>query len=136
MITYKIKRREVLTMAKITMDFRKIKAEDMKKFIEENHAEDKKAFKEVAYVSRKPVAYVQKVDAQGNPIYKISKKTGKKYIVREAVAVSGEETKSFNLLRAKQWFYEKYNTEIDFENVPMKKDTVKTRKTDDLFKDW
>lgn len=123
-------------MAKITMNYRKVKAEDMKKYIEEKHPEDKKAFKEVAYVSRKPVAYVQKVDAQGNPIYKISKKTGKKYIVREAVAVSGEEKKSFNLLKAKQWFYEKYNTEIDFENVPMKKDTVKTRKTDDLFKDW
>ena len=88
------------------MNYRKIKAEDMKKFIEENHEEDKKAFKEVAFVSRKPVAYVQKVDAQGNPIYKISKKTGKKYIVREAVTVSGEEKKSFNLLKAKQWFYE------------------------------
>ena len=123
-------------MAKLSMNYRKIKAEDMKKFIEENHEEDKKAFKEVAFVSRKPVAYVQKVDAQGNPIYKISKKTGKKYIVREAVNVSGEEKKSFNLLKAKQWFYEKYKNEIDFENVPMKKDKVATKKTDDMFKDW
>ena len=123
-------------MAKLSMNYRKIKAEDMKKFIEENHEEDKKAFKEVAFVSRKPVAYVQKVDAQGNPIYKISKKTGKKYIVREAVTVSGEEKKSFNLLKAKQWFYEKYKNEIDFENVPMKKDKVATKKTDDMFKDW
>ena len=123
-------------MAKLSMNYRKIKAEDMKKFIEENHEEDKKAFKEVAFVSRKPVAYVQKVDAQGNPIYKISKKTGKKYIVREAVNVSGEEKKSFNLLKAKQWFYEKYKNEIDFENVPRKKDKVATKKTDDMFKDW
>jgi len=129
-------RKDVLVMAKLSMNYRKIKAEDMKKFIEENHPEDKRAFKEVAFVSRKPVAYVQKVDAQGNPIYKISKKTGKKYIVREAVTVSGEEKKSFNLLKAKQWFYEKYKTEIDFENVPMKKDKVATKKTDDMFSDW
>ena len=92
-------------MARIKMNYRKMKAEDMKKFIEENHKDDKASFVKEAFEMKKPRTYVQKVDVQGNPIYKISKTTGKKYIVREAVELKGEEKRVFNLLKAKKWFY-------------------------------
>ena len=55
------------------MDFRKIKAEDMKKFIEENHAEDKKAFKENAFVMKKPSVMVGVVDGEGKPVMYVDK---------------------------------------------------------------
>lgn len=125
----------MLTMAKITMDFRKIKAEDMKKFIEENHAEDKKAFKENAFVMKKPSVMVGVVDGEGKPVMYVDK-FGKMKQKRKAKETSGEAKATFNLLKAKMWFFEKYNGEIVFLNPPIKKEKADKKAVADMFAEW
>lgn len=122
-------------MAKITMDYRKIKAVDMKKFIEENHEADKKAFKEVAFEMRKPTVMVGVVDGEGKPVFYIDK-SGKSKQKRKAKETSGEAKPVFNLLKAKQWFYEQYKNEIEFVNAPVKKAKADKSAIASMFAEW
>lgn len=122
-------------MAKIVMDYRKIKAEDMKKFIEENHEADKKEFKAEAFTLRKPSVFVGVVDGEGKPVMYVDK-NGKMKQKRKAKETSGEAKLVFNLLKAKQWFYERYKTEIEFKNAPVKKVKEEKPSVSVMFADW
>lgn len=121
-------------MAKLTLDYKHLKAEQMKTFIEENHPEDKKEFKATAFVMCKPITMVG-IFEEGKPKMYVDK-NGKLRQKRKAMETSGAETLQFKLLIAKQWFYEKYKEEINFTNVPVKKSAEKKPTATDMFADW
>lgn len=120
-------------------EFKKITLPMMMEYIEKNAPADKAWFKSVAFDMRKTKKAIDKVDGNGNPIYKQAKDkngnykfnadgTPKMIKAREYIEVEDSTAKPvFNLLKAKRAFCAKYMADI------LPKETPKTKASDDLL---
>ena len=120
-------------------DFKRLTAQDMAKYIEENHndAESKKNFKEAAFETKIEKVAVTVYEADGKPKYYIDK-TGKTRVKKKMIdANTGKKKEKFNLLKAKKYFFETYKDEIEFENAPKESKKEKRQtEADKLFGNW
>ena len=126
----------------MALTFKKIKLEDMVKYIEENAPQDKEWFKTVAFEMRKKKVSVPVFNPDGSPcMYQVKDQNKQlkfdengKPIMRQKVRFEeiedSEETPVFSLLKAKLAFCERYMPEILPEAKP-KKPTAK-----DILGNW
>lgn len=120
-------------------EFKKITLPMMMEYIEKNAPADKAWFKSVAFDMRKTKKAIDKVDANGKPVYKQAKDkngnykfnadgTPKMIKAREYVEVEDSNAKPvFNLLKAKRAFCARYMADI------LPKENAKTKASDDLL---
>jgi hypothetical protein len=131
--------KETKETKKPTYDFRKLTAKDMAEYIEKHHnnAESKKAFKEAAFELKAEKVAVTVYEADGKPKYYVDK-SGKTRVKKKMIdANTGKRTYKFNLLKAKNYFYDEYKDEIDFKNAPKSKtESNKKSEIETLFGNW
>jgi hypothetical protein len=125
----------------MAIDFKHIDTDFMADYIEKNAPQDKQWFLSVAYDMRKKKKAIDKLDADGKPIYKQAKdKDGnfkfnpdgspKMIKAKEYIDIeNSEEQPVYNLLKAKMAFCEKYMP--DLLPAPDKK-----KKPTDRFNGW
>lgn len=111
-------------MSKTQWKFKQITLPMMMEYIETNAPQDKAWFKSVAYDMRKQKKAVDKVDVNGNPIYKQAKdkngnprfnEDGSPVMRKARVYVEVEDSTAspvFNLLKAKRAFCSRYMPEV------------------------
>lgn len=117
-----------------TIDYKKLKLEEMKAYIEEFHndEESKKAFLEAAYEKVSKITY-ETVMENGEP-KKIKCKDGKERPQKKRRDKGGRKEKRFSYFKAKSYFYKTYKDEIDFLNAPTGVKRVSEAR--ELFADW
>jgi hypothetical protein len=134
-------------MSKATKyNFKELTAQQIHDFMEQNATtEQKKAFKKVAFPTRKKKKGVPQFTASGEPImYQKKNKQGQPLFddngnpvmaqkLKMVEVKGGEEKATFSLLDAKWWFAENFPNAV--ENVP-DRHPEKKEKTSDIFKDW
>lgn len=125
----------------MAVDFKHIDTKFMKEYIETNAPQDKAWFKSVSMDMRKKKKAIDKVDANGNPIYKQAKDKNGNYKfnpdgspkmikAKEYIDVEDSEAQPvYNLLKAKMAFCEKYMPDV----LPNPDDKTKAS---DFLKDW
>ena len=130
---------ETKEVKKPKYDFKRLTAEEMKNYIETYHndAESKAAFKKVAFEEKVEQTAVTVYEADGKPKVYVDK-NGKTRVKKKMIDVNGgKKVVRFNLLKAKNYFYDTYNKEIDFENLPKGKEKENEKnKMDTLFGEW
>lgn len=125
----------------MAVDFKHIDTKFMKEYIETNAPQDKAWFKSVSMDMRKKKKAIDKVDADGKPIYKQAKDKhgnfkfnpdGSPKMIKAKEYIEIEDSKAepvYNLLKAKIAFCEKYMPEV----LPNPDDKTKAS---DFLKDW
>ena len=125
----------------MAVDFKHIDTKFMKEYIETNAPQDKAWFKSVSMDMRKKKKAIDKVDADGKPIYKQAKdKNGnfkfnpdgspKMIKAKEYIEIEDSTAEPvYNLLKAKIAFCEKYMPDV----LPNPDDKTKAS---DFLKDW
>lgn len=125
----------------MAVDFKHIDTKFMKEYIETNAPQDKAWFKSVSMDMRKKKKAIDKVDADGKPIYKQAKdKNGnfkfnpdgspKMIKAKEYIEIEDSTAEPvYNLLKAKIAFCEKYMPDV----LPNPEDKTKAS---DFLKDW
>lgn len=111
-------------MAKVKLDYKKLTMEQMMDYIKTYHndAESKAAFKAVAVKEQKEQKTVVVLDENGNPIIYTDKK-GKEQKKKQRVdKPDGKMIKVKDTFAAKNFFFNAYKDEIDFENAPKVKE--------------
>lgn len=120
-------------------NFKTITLPMMMEYIEKNAPADKAWFKSVAFDMRKTKKAIDKIGADGKPVYKQAKDkngnykfntdgTPKMVKAREYVEVEDSTAKPvFNLLKAKRAFCARYMADI------LPKESTKTKASDDLL---
>ena len=129
----------------MAFDFKKLKAEDIYTYMEENAtAKQKKDFMKVAFPVRTKKVSQKIYDANGNAVmYQLKDKDNNpkfddngKPIMRQKIKMvevaDGDSKPTFSLLTAKWWFADNFPGAV--ENVPEKKEKEKSAK--DLFANW
>lgn len=125
----------------MAVDFKHIDTKFMKEYIETNAPQDKAWFKSVSMDMRKKKKAIDKVDADGNPIYKQAKDKngnfkfnpdGSPKMIKAKEYIEIEDSKAepvYNLLKAKIAFCERYMPDV----LPNPEDKTKAS---DFLKDW
>ena len=125
----------------MAVDFKHIDTKFMKEYIETNAPQDKAWFKSVSMDMRKKKKAIDKVDADGKPIYKQAKDKngnfkfnpdGSPKMIKAKEYIEIEDSKAepvYNLLKAKNAFCEKYMPDV----LPNPDDKTKAS---DFLKDW
>lgn len=125
----------------MAVDFKHIDTKFMKEYIETNAPQDKAWFKSVAYDLRKKKKAIDKIGADGKPIYKQAKdKNGnfkfnpdgspKMIKAKEYIEVEDSTAEPvYNLLKAKTAFCHRYMPEL----LPKPEEQ---EKASDFLKDW
>ncbi len=125
----------------MAVDFKHIDTKFMKEYIETNAPQDKAWFKSVSMDMRKKKKAIDKVDADGKPIYKQAKDKngnfkfnpdGSPKMIKAKEYIEIEDSKAepvYNLLKAKIAFCEKYMPDV----LPNPEDKTKAS---DFLKDW
>ena len=125
----------------MAVDFKHIDTKFMREYIETNAPQDKAWFKSVSMDMRKKKKAVDKVDADGKPIYKQAKdkngnfkfnRDGSPKMIKSKTYIEIEDSKAepvYNLLKAKIAFCEKYMPDV----LPNPDDKTKAS---DFLKDW
>lgn len=125
----------------MAVDFKHIDTKFMKEYIETNAPQDKAWFKSVSMDMRKKKKAIDKVDADGKPIYKQAKDKngnfkfnpdGSPKMIKAKEYIEIEDSKAepvYNLLKAKIAFCEKYMPDV----LPNPDDKTKAS---DFLKDW
>lgn len=125
----------------MAVDFKHIDTKFMREYIETNAPQDKAWFKSVSMDMRKKKKAIDKVDADGNPIYKQAKDKhgnfkfnpdGSPKMIKAKEYIEIEDSKAepvYNLLKAKIAFCEKYMPDV----LPNPEDKTKAS---DFLKDW
>jgi hypothetical protein len=111
-------------VAKVKLDYKKLTMEQMMDYIKTYHndAESKAAFKAVAVKEQKEQKTVVVLDENGNPIIYTDKK-GKEQKKKQRVdKPDGKMIKVKDTFAAKNFFFNAYKDEIDFENAPKVKE--------------
>lgn len=125
----------------MAVDFKHIDTKFMRDYIEENAPQDKAWFKSVSMDMRKKKKAIDKVDADGKPIYKQAKdKNGnfkfnpdgspKMIKAKEYIEIEDSTAEPiYNLLKAKTAFCHRYMPEL----LPNPEDKTKAS---DFLKNW
>lgn len=125
----------------MAVDFKHIDTKFMKEYIETNAPQDKAWFKSVSMDMRKKKKAIDKVDADGKPIYKQAKDKngnfkfnpdGSPKMIKAKEYIEIEDSKAepvYNLLKAKIAFCERYMPDV----LPNPDDKTKAS---DFLKDW
>lgn len=125
----------------MAVDFKHIDTKFMKEYIETNAPQDKAWFKSVSMDMRKKKKAIDKVDADGKPIYKQAKDKhgnfkfnpdGSPKMIKAKEYIEIEDSKAepvYNLLKAKIAFCQKYMPDV----LPDPDDKTKAS---DFLKDW
>lgn len=125
----------------MAVDFKHIDTDFMREYIEQNAPEDKAWFKSIAYDMRKKKKAIDKVDENGNFIYKQAKdkngklkfnEDGSPKMIKAKEYIDIEDSTAepvYNLLKAKTAFCNRYMPEI----LPNPDDH---KKASDFLKDW
>lgn len=125
----------------MAVDFKHIDTKFMKEYIETNAPQDKAWFKSVSMDMRKKKKAIDKVDADGKPIYKQAKDKngnfkfnpdGSPKMIKAKEYIEIEDSKAepvYNLLKAKIAFCERYMPDV----LPNPEDKTKAS---DFLKDW
>ena len=128
-------------MAETKIEYKHIDTPFMREYIEKNAPQDKAWFKSVAYDYRKKKKAIDKVDENGNPVYKQAKdkngkfkfnKDGSPKMIKAKEYIDVEDSTAepvYNLLKAKRAFCARYMPELLEKGDEPKK-------ASDFLKDW
>ncbi len=108
------------TMAKVTLDYKKLTIPQMMDYIKEYHNDkaSKAAFAAVAIKEQKEQKTVDALDEEGNPITYTDDKGRVRKRKKRIDKENGKMIKVKDTFGAKAFFYKTYKDEIEFENAP------------------
>lgn len=111
-------------MAKVKLDYKKLTMAQMMDYIKTYHndAESKSAFKAVAVKEQKEQKTIDVLDENGNPVLYTDKKGREQKKKQRVDKEDGKMIKVKDTFGAKNFFFNAYKDEIDFENAPKVKE--------------
>ena len=111
-------------MAKVKLDYKKLTMAQMMDYIKTYHndAESKSAFKAVAVKEQKEQKTIDVLDENGKPVLYTDKKGREQKKKQRVDKEDGKMIKVKDTFGAKNFFFNAYKDEIDFENAPKVKE--------------